>query len=142
MRKYLNRKAVSHYLLTEVAGNFIGFIVGISATGIVSRFFETRNIKNLWGLTSKKTVVDKSTFTALEWIISIIVGFIVFEIFTKIVAEWVRANLPKYKFRFMRWMVRNQLHHRFREWSVKVERRRVALFAAMNQSISRRISRK
>jgi hypothetical protein len=42
----------------------------------------------------------------------------------------------------MRWMIRNNLHHRFREWSVHVEKRRIALIAVMNRSVSKRTSRK
>ena len=141
MKKYLNKKSVGRFLMTEVLGNFAGFLIGMSATGLVSRFFETRSIKNLWGLAAKKTVVDKSTFTAFEWIISIVVGFIVFEIITKIVVERVREHFPAYKFKLMRWMVSNNLHHSYREWVVKIDKQRVALFAVVSQSL-KRISRK
>lgn len=142
MKKYLNKKSVGRYLLTEVAGNFVGFLIGMSATGLVSRFFETRSIRNLWGLTARKTVVDKNTFTALEWILSIVVGFIVFEIFTKGVAEWLRKNFPHFKFLALRWIVKNNLHRRFRGIIVGLDKKRIALFAVMNQSINKRISRK
>ena len=92
----------------------MGFILGMSATGLVSHFFETRSIKNLWGLAAHKKVVAKSTFSNLEWIISILIGFIVFEIMTKVVKEKLDRNLPRYKFRLFRWIVARRLRAKIR----------------------------
>jgi hypothetical protein len=105
--KYLDLKTIKRYLYDQLTGNFLGFIVGISASSLVSKFFATRSVKNLWGLASKKTVVDKDTFSAMEWIISIIVGFIVFEIVTKIVKEKVEQYYPLYKVKVLRYVSKN-----------------------------------
>ena len=67
-----------------------------------SHFFTTRSIKNLWGLTAKKTVVDKQTFSFMEWMISIIIGFLVFEIISKWAKQQMDKILPKYK--LTRWL--------------------------------------
>jgi hypothetical protein len=107
--KYFDAKTIKRYLYDQITGNFLGFIVGISASSLVSKFFATRSLKNLWGIASKKTVVDKDTFSAMEWIISIIVGFIVFEIMTKIVKEKVALYYPVYKVKVLRYLVRNNL---------------------------------
>lgn len=84
------------YLYSNFVGNFIGFAIGMASTRLVSHFFTTRGIKNLWGLTARKTVVDKQTFSAMEWGISIVIGFIVFEIISKWLKkrmdEWVAKN--------------------------------------------------
>ena len=95
--KYLSRKNIAKYLYDQLTGNFAGFIVAMSASGLVSRFFETRSIRNLWGIASKKTVISKETFGALEWIISIVIGFVVFEIMTKVVKERLDRNAPALK---------------------------------------------
>src|SRR5688572_13087566 len=100
--KYFDPKTIKRYLYDQITGNFLGFIVGISASSLVSKFFATRSVKNLWGLASKKTVVDKDTFSAMEWIISIIVGFIVFEVMTKIVKEKITQFYPVYKVKVLR----------------------------------------
>ena len=71
------------YIYNNFLGNFLGFIVGMASTKLVSNFFATKSIKNLWGLTTKKTIVDKQTFTVLEWSISILIGFVVFEIISE-----------------------------------------------------------
>jgi hypothetical protein len=114
-RFMLNRKNILRYLYNQLTGNFAGFLIGMSATGLVSRFFEKRGLRNLWGLTSKKTVVSRDTFGWLEWTISIVIGFIVFEIITKVLKERMDRNFPKYKRAFFRWIVSHQLHTRFKE---------------------------
>lgn len=90
MKSSIQRKFLE-YLYSNFIGNFLGFAIGMASTRLVSHFFTTRSIKNLWGLTAKKTVVDKQTFTAMEWMISIAIGFIVFEIISK----WVKQKVEE-----------------------------------------------
>jgi hypothetical protein len=85
------------YMYSNFTGNFVGFAIGMASTRLVSYFFTTRSIKNLWGLTAKKTVVDKQTFSGMEWAISIIIGFIVFEIISKWIKKKLDPVLQKYK---------------------------------------------
>lgn len=92
------------YLYDNFVGNFLGFIVGMASTRIVSHFFATRSIHNLWGLTAKKTIIDKKTYSNLEWIISVLIGFIVFEIISKWVKKKIDELMPKYKTSLMRRM--------------------------------------
>lgn len=85
------------YVYSSYTGNFIGFAIGMASTSLVKHFFTTRSIKNLWGLTARKTVVDKQTFSFMEWAISIIIGFIVFEIISKWVKKKMNPLMQKYK---------------------------------------------
>lgn len=85
------------YMYSNFTGNFVGFAIGMASTRLISHFFTTRSIKNLWGLTARKTVVDKQTFSAMEWMISIIIGFLVFEIISKWVKKKMDPILQKYK---------------------------------------------
>lgn len=89
------------YLYNNYIGNFLGFAVGMASTKLVSHFFTTRSIRNLWGITARKTVVDKQTFSAMEWFISIIIGFLVFEVISKWVKSKIDKHLPQYKARFI-----------------------------------------
>ena len=93
------------YLYDKVTGTFIGFIIGMAATKMVSQFFTTRSIRNLWGLTANKHVIDKKTFSMLEWCISILIGFFVFEVMTKVVKKKFDEKISKHKFN--RWFIRN-----------------------------------
>ena len=85
------------YLYNNFLGNFLGFIIGMASTRLVSHFFATKSIKNLWGLTTRKTLVDKQTFSTLEWTISILIGFIVFEIISKGVKKKMDEMMPSWK---------------------------------------------
>lgn len=96
MKSNVSHKFV-HYMYSNFIGNFIGFAIGMASSRLVSHFFTTRSIKNLWGLTAKKEVVDKQTFSAMEWMISIIIGFLVFEIISKWVKKKMNPMLQKYK---------------------------------------------
>lgn len=102
MKTKLAQKFIS-YLYNNFLGNFLGFLVGIASTRIVSQFFATRSIKNLWGLTSKKTVVDKQTFGLIEATASIIIGFIVFELISKAVKRKMEQLSPSWKKAFKDW---------------------------------------
>jgi hypothetical protein len=126
MKKFLSGKVILRYLYDQLTGNFAGFLIGMSATGLVSRFFETRSIKNL---------VDKATFSNLEWILSIVIGFIVFEIFTKVIKERIDQNFPKYKVKVMRWMIANNIPEKASALGLKLNQQRIALFAAVHQAV-------
>ena len=92
------------YIYNHFLGNFLGFVVGIASMRIVSHFFATRSIKNLWGLTAKKTLVDKQTFGILEMGISILIGFIVFEIMSKTVKKKMDEMMPAWKNMLKNWL--------------------------------------
>jgi hypothetical protein len=85
------------YVYSNYTGNFIGFAIGMASTRLVAHFYTTRSLKNLWGLTAKKAVVDKQTFSFMEWAISIIIGFLVFEVISKWVKKKLNPYLLKYK---------------------------------------------
>ena len=101
MKNNTSRKFLE-YMYSNFAANFLGFAIGMASARLVSYFFTTRSIKNLWGLTASKTVVDKKTFNAMEWAISVFIGFIVFEIISKWLKKKIDATLPKYK--LTRWL--------------------------------------
>ena len=106
-QKYMkkDRKTVFNYLSEQFIGRFTGFIIGLWASSLVSQFFTTRSIHNLWGLTARKTVVSKQTFTNLEWIASVVIGYIVFEIVLRVMKNKIGPWLTRFRFRLFRWMV-------------------------------------
>ena len=137
----ISLKSTLRYIYDQLTGNFIGFLIGASATGLVSQFFETRGLKNLWGLTAKKTVVDKSTFQNLEWIISIVIGFIVFEIFTKVIKAQIEKHAPRYKRLLYRWIIRENLRERFHAGRIRLNEKRIVLFTSMHQGVKQAFNR-
>lgn len=109
MKNSLLQKFVS-YLYNNFLGNFLGFAVGMASTRLVSHYFATRSIKNLWGLTSHKTLVNKQTYSNLEWIVSLLIGFVVFEIISKWVTKKLNEKWPKYKASFFQWLAKKKLY--------------------------------
>lgn len=98
------------YLYNNFLGNFLGFIVGMASTRLVSHFFATRSIKNLWGFTSKKMLVDKQTYGTIEFAISILIGFIVFEIISKGVKKKMDELMPSWKPAVKIWIEKMRLN--------------------------------
>ena len=94
------------YICNNYVGNFLGFVIGMASARLISHFFTTRSIRNLWGLAAHKTVVDKHTYTTMEWAISILIGFIVFELVSTWLTKRLQAVLPKY--RYTKWMLKEE----------------------------------
>jgi hypothetical protein len=134
-------KSVLRYLYDQLTGNFMGFLIGASATGLVSHFFETRSLRNLWGLTAKKTLVEKDTFQNLEWIISIVIGFVVFEIMTKVVKAKLDQHMPTYKRIFFKWIVREDVRGKIRSTNAEIGQRSTAFFSAVHQGVRQAFNR-
>ncbi|HEX7902899.1 MAG TPA: hypothetical protein VF487_03390 [Chitinophagaceae bacterium] len=108
MKNNLLQKFIQ-YLYSNFLGNFIGFAVGMASTRLVSHFFATRSIKNLWGLTSHKTMLDKKTYNNLEWIVSVVIGFIVFEIISKWVQKKMNQRMTGFKTSLLQWLTKNKV---------------------------------
>jgi len=141
MKKLFNKRRIFQYLRDQLTGNFAGFLIGMSATSLVSHFFETRSLRNLWGLTAHKKVLAKETFSNLEWIFSIVIGFVVFEIMTKVVKERIIRNYPRYKFPLLRWILRNQLHVKLKTYQIQLRGNRIMFFGAVFQGVKQACSR-
>ena len=110
-----NPKNVFRYLTDQFIGTFASFVIGLWASSLVSHFFATRSIKNLWGLTAKKTLVNKQTYTMLEWLASVIVGYLVFEIAIRLIRNYITPRMSIFRLRFIRLMIRTGWHVRLRE---------------------------
>jgi hypothetical protein len=68
----------------------------------------------LWGLTTHKTVLAKKTYNNLEWIVSVVIGFIVFEIISKWVKKKMDEMMPKYKTSVLQWLAKNKWYAGFK----------------------------
>src|SRR6185437_15259946 len=105
----MNGKRFLNYFINEVIGWFTGFIIGMWATNVVSIFFEKRGIKNLWGLTAKRKVLDKDTFEHIEWIVSVVIGFIVYEIISRFIKDKLVPQIKAFS-------EKHGLEHKIREF--------------------------
>lgn len=101
-------KSFLKYIYDNFIANFIGFIIGMTATKLVAHFFVTRSIRNLWGLAAKRTVIDKTTYSNLELMISVIIGFIVFEVLSKWLKKKMEAIYPSCRATVLGWLGRSR----------------------------------
>ena len=58
-------KKVTQFVAGEVINLSVGYLAGLTASNLVSRFFVKKGLVNLWGLAAKREAVDKDTY---EWL--------------------------------------------------------------------------
>ncbi len=70
-------KKFFHFVAGEILNLSVGYLAGLSASNLVSYFFERKRLGNLWGLTAKKEVVSKGDYEWLMFGSSYAIGLIV-----------------------------------------------------------------
>lgn len=123
------------YLKKQATGQFIGFYIGLSSSGLVSRFFETRSFSNMWGLFAKKTLIDEGTFNILEKIIAVIIGFIVFEIVSRNLQPLIDRVQPVIKAEVAGFAKAHDLDARTKALLSSANKKRIIIFNAINTKI-------
>jgi hypothetical protein len=53
------------FLANEVLNLSVGYLAGLTASNLVSKFFVKKGLVNLWGLAAKREAVAKDTY---EWL--------------------------------------------------------------------------
>lgn len=80
-QEIFTKKKMTDFLVNEMIGRFVGFIVGMWTTSLFSKVvYEKKGLKNLFGLAPRKKVVVNTTPEWLQLLISAVVGFIVLEL--------------------------------------------------------------
>ena len=70
-------KKFLHFVSGEILNLSVGYLAGLSASKLVSNFFERKKLGNLWGLTAKKEVVSRDDYDWLMFGSSYAIGLIV-----------------------------------------------------------------
>ncbi len=95
-------KKAADFLVNEVLGRFVGFIVGMSTTSWFSHYVQERkSIKNLFGLMPRKKVLVNTTPEWLQWTLSALVGFIMLELINYFFRN--KMYLPVWEFMKKQW---------------------------------------
>jgi hypothetical protein len=71
-----HKKSV-HRIFEEIFANAIGWIAGLISVDLLKLFFIEKKWINAWGIFSKKTAVNSTTFSFLEWTLTAVIGFMV-----------------------------------------------------------------
>ncbi|MCA0236214.1 MAG: hypothetical protein LCH81_07505 [Bacteroidetes bacterium] len=68
---------LTKFIAGEVVNLSVGYLAGLSASMLVSKFFVKKGLANLWGLTAKRDAVDKDTYEWLMFAASYFIGLMV-----------------------------------------------------------------
>lgn len=71
MSKYIN------FIAGEALNLSVGYLAGLSASTLVSKFFVKKGLVNLWGLTAKREAIRKDDYEWLMFIASYLIGLLV-----------------------------------------------------------------
>jgi len=70
-------KKVTHFLAGEIINLSVGYLAGLTASNLVSRYFVKKGLVNLWGLAAKREAVNKDTYEWMMFGASYLIGLIV-----------------------------------------------------------------
>jgi hypothetical protein len=63
-----------HFVAGEVTNLAVGYLAGMTASMLVSKFFVKKGLVNLWGLAAKREAVGKDDYEWLLFIASYVIG--------------------------------------------------------------------
>ncbi len=67
----------SQFLTHEALNLSVGYLAGLTASALVSRFFVKKGLANLWGIASRKQALAKDEYEWLMAILSYAIGLFV-----------------------------------------------------------------
>ena len=73
----MHTKKAAHFVVGEVTNLAVGYLAGLTASNLVSRFFVKRGLVNLWGLAAKREAVGGDTYDWLMFGTSYLIGLVV-----------------------------------------------------------------
>jgi hypothetical protein len=80
LKATLTRQKIQGLFINSAVGNFAAYVAGSLVTLASTReVFEQRGIRNLFGLLPRKKIVVHMLPHWLEWLVALIVGFLVME---------------------------------------------------------------
>jgi hypothetical protein len=101
-QEIFTKKKMTDFLVNEMIGRFVGFIVGMWSTSLFSKVvYEKKGLKNLFGLAGRKKVVVNTTPEWLQLLISAVVGFIVLELINYFFKH--KLYMPIWEFIKVKW---------------------------------------
>lgn len=80
------------FITGEVVNLSVGYLAGLSASMLVSKYFVKKGIANLWGLTAKREALDRDSYEWLMFASSYLIGLIVMATVNYLIK---RARNPK-----------------------------------------------
>lgn len=91
-RKVLNTVRV---VLREFMNYGVGWTIGVSVVKFVSNYFEVSGFSNLYGLWSDKMVVEATTLSRIELVLSLVIGYFTMKYVNKFIHPYVEKMFNK-----------------------------------------------
>ncbi len=80
LRSTITRQKVQGLFINTALGNFVGYVAGSLVTFVTTyHSVERRAIRNLFGILPRKQIVVHLLPEWLEWLVALLVGFLVME---------------------------------------------------------------
>lgn len=70
-------KKLTNFLAAEMLNLSVGYLAGLLASNLVSKFFVKRGLVNLWGLAARREALKKDNYEWLMFISSYLIGLLV-----------------------------------------------------------------
>lgn len=67
----------SSFLTSEALNLSVGYLAGLGASTLVSRFFVKKGLVNMWGLAARREALSKDDYEWLLFIASYLIGLLV-----------------------------------------------------------------
>lgn len=67
----------TQFLIGEVTNLAVGYLAGLTASNLVSRYFVKKGLVNLWGVAAKREAVSKDAYEWIMFVASYLIGLIV-----------------------------------------------------------------
>lgn len=68
---------ITKFIAGEVTNLAVGYLAGLTASNLVSRYFVKKGLVNLWGVAAKREAVSKDAYEWIMFIASYLIGLLV-----------------------------------------------------------------
>ena len=85
----IHRRQNHAKLVTDTfISNAAGLLMGMLSAQFVSRFFDVKGLHNLWGITSRQTLVSENTYNGICFAVEFFVALVVFTLTDHFINEY------------------------------------------------------
>lgn len=88
-------KKFLHFVGGEILNLSVGYLAGLTASNLVSRFFVRKKLVNLWGLAAQKEAVSKDDYEWLMFGSSYVIGLLVMLIVSYLIRRLQGEKSPE-----------------------------------------------
>ncbi|MDX1910619.1 MAG: hypothetical protein SFV22_03990 [Saprospiraceae bacterium] len=81
-------KKFAQFIAGEILNLSVGYLAGLTASSLVSRFFVKKKLVNLWGLAAQREAVSRQDYEWIMFGVSYTIGLIVMLVVSFLIKKW------------------------------------------------------